>query len=80
MLHINKKMNEKRQRFEKVAGSRVNKLCDAIEKLEKCSNTYNYEYYPEDVKKMLAVIKTKFDEMKLSYSRGLSKNKQNFKF
>ncbi|MDB4161787.1 hypothetical protein N9772_05420 [Bacteroidia bacterium] len=73
-------MNEKRLRFEKVAGSRVNKVRDAIEKLEKCSNTYNYEYYPEDVKKMLAVIKTKFDEMKLSYSRGLSKNKQNFKF
>lgn len=72
--------SEKKKRFIKVASRRVDKVCQAIISLEKCSNTYNYKYTEDDVKKMTTVIKSKFDEMKLSFNKGLSKNKEKFKF
>ena len=72
--------SEKRKRFIKVASRRVDKVCLAIISLENCSNTYNYKYTDDDVKKMNAVIKSKFDEMKLSFNKGLSKNNEKFKF
>lgn len=72
--------SEKRKRFIKVASRRVDKVYQAIISLENCSNTYNYEYTEDDVKKMNAVIKSKFDEMKLSFKKGLSKNNEKFKF
>ena len=42
----------RRQRFEEVAGNRVNNILKTLESLEKCSNKNNYEYSNEDVKKM----------------------------
>ena len=72
--------SEKRKRFIKVVSRRVDKVCQAIISLENCSNTYNYKYTEDDVKKMNAVIKSKFDEMKLSFNKGLSKNNEKFKF
>jgi len=72
--------SEKKKRFIKVASRRVDKVCQAIISLENCSNTYNYKYTEDDVKKMNAVIKSKFDEMKLSFNKGLSKNNEKFKF
>ena len=70
----------KRERFEKIASGRVNKVIDSLKSLEKCSNTYNYEYGEEDVKKMLTVIKGSLDEMKSSFEKGLSKKDKKFKF
>ena len=70
----------KSDRFKKVASKRVEKVCNAISSLEKCSNTYNYEYTEDDVKKMIAAIKSKYDEMRLSYKKGLSKKNEKFKF
>lgn len=70
----------KSDRFKKVASKRVEKVCNAISSLEKCSNTYNYEYTEDDIKKMNLAIKRKFDEMKLSFKKGLAKNDEKFKF
>ena len=67
----------KRERFEEVASNRVNKLVSVM--LQKCSNTYNYEYTEEDVKKMMGVIKAQFDELKATFDRG-AKNNEKFKF
>ena len=65
----------KRKRFEEVASSRVNKVLNAMESLQKCSNTYNYEYNDAD-KKMMSLIK--FCEIR-SFDNGLSKSRS-FKF
>ena len=70
----------KRKRFEEVASSRVNKVLNAMESLQKCSNTYNYEYNDADVKKMMSAIKSQFDELRSSFDNGLSKSKGSFKF
>ena len=59
-------MNIKRQRFEKVAEKRVNKVLHYLELLSNCSNTYNYEYSKEDVEKIFKAI-TK----KVTYSKSL---------
>lgn len=72
--------NIKRKRFESVASNRVNKVINALSSLQKCSNIYNYEYSEEDVRKMMAVLKKQMDELKASYSHGLSKENKEFKF
>ena len=69
----------KRERFEEIASNRVNKLVSVMQSLQKCSNTYNYEYTEEDVKKMMGVIKNQFDEMKSAFGKGLKSNEK-FKF
>lgn len=70
----------KRDRFEQIASNRVNKVILALQSLQKCSNTYNYEYNEEDVKKMMTVIKGQFDELKAAFEIGLKKNTEKFKF
>jgi hypothetical protein len=50
-----------------------------MQSLQKCSNTYNYEYTEEDVRKMMGVIKTQFDELKTAFDKG-AKSNEKFKF
>ena len=47
---------EKRQRFEKVAGNRVQKILDTLQLLKNCSNRNNYEYSESDVEFMFSEI------------------------
>jgi len=73
-------MKTNRDRFKEIASRRVDKVLNSLSSLEKCSNTYNYEYNQEDVKKMNAVLKTKFDEVKAAFEKGVKKNNEKFKF
>jgi hypothetical protein len=52
-------MKPKRERFAKVAASRVQKALDALESLSKCSNKSNYDYTEADVRKMSKVLNEK---------------------
>lgn len=70
----------KRERFEEIAGGRVNRVILALQSLQKCSNTYNYEYSEEDVRKMITTLRKQLDELKMSFEKGLIKNKGEFKF
>ncbi len=70
----------KRERFENIASGRVNKVINSLISLEKCSNTYNYEYNEEDVRKMILVMKNQMDSLKSSFDKGLSKKQEKFKF
>jgi hypothetical protein len=72
--------NIKRKRFENIASGRVNRIINSIQSLQKCSNVYNYEYTEEDVRKMMTVLKKQMDELKISFSKGLSKGNKEFKF
>ena len=42
-------MNEKRERFVRVAESRTNKIIEMIRLLGNCSNKSNYEYDEKDI-------------------------------
>ena len=73
----------KRERFEEVAGSRIQMVLDKIENLSKCANKRNYEFTEKDIDKMFKAIndqvkiaKMKFDSEIGSNSRG----KKVFKF
>jgi hypothetical protein len=71
----------KRERFEEIASNRVNKVILALQSLQKCSNTYNYEYNEDDVRKMLQAIRQQTEELKAAFDKGVSKRKiKSFKF
>lgn len=74
-------MNDKRQRFERVAGNRVQAIIDKIDSLAKCSNRNNYSYTENDVRKMFSSIKAKlkYAEQKYYVETGV-KNSNKFTF
>ena len=71
----------KRQRFEKVAGKRVQKILDTLQLLKNCSNRNNYEYFESDVEQMFSEISRVLKESRAAYTNELHKaNKQGFTF
>lgn len=73
--------SEKRQRFEKVASNRVQKIIDFLNLLKNCSNRNNYEYTEEDVEHMFSEIQKSLKDAKNVYTAELTKsNKSGFSF
>lgn len=71
----------KRQRFEKVASNRVQRILDTFELLKNCSNQNNYEYYESDIEKMFSEISKALKETKTVFEKELNKhNKTGFSF
>lgn len=66
--------SQKRQRFEKVASNRVQKILNLLNLLQNCSNKNNYEYTEEDVEHMFTEIQKALKDARNSYSNELSKN------
>ncbi len=72
---------EKRQRFEKVAGNRVQKVLDTLQLLKNCSNRNNYEYSEADVELMFSEIAKALKDARSAYSGELNKiSKKGFTF
>ena len=72
---------EKRQRFEKVAGNRVQKVLDTLQLLKNCSNRNNYEYSEADVELMFSEITKALKDARAAYSGELNKiSKKGFTF
>lgn len=71
----------KRQRFEKVAGKRVQKILDTLQLLKNCSNRNNYEFTEADVELMFSEISKALKDSRAAYTNELHKiNKQGFTF
>lgn len=74
-------MKSKRDRFVKVAASRVQKTLDALDSLSKCGSKANYEYTDVDVRKMEKVIRDKVKEAMAKFGSGSSeKEDKGFRF
>jgi len=74
-------ISKKRQRFEKVASNRVQKIIDFIRLLGNCANKNNYEYTEKDVELMFKEINRELKETKILYDKNMNKtNKGGFKF
>lgn len=74
-------MSEKRQRFERVAGKRVQAIIEKIDSLAKCSNKNNYAYFDQDVKKMFNAIKAALKRTESRFEDEVMKrNKNRFEF
>ena len=74
------KINTKRQRFEKVASNRVQKILDTFDSLSKCSNRNNYEYNKEDIDKMINVLRSKLKNVENSFRQNIEKGNSKFNF
>jgi hypothetical protein len=73
--------SDKRQRFEKVAGARVQKVLDTLQLLKNCSNRNNYEYTASDVNQMFSEISKAVKETQAAYISELNKvDKKGFTF
>jgi len=71
----------KRQRFEKVAARRVQKVIDFLDSLSNCANRSNYEYDDEDVKKMFRAIREKLSQTESVFGKLQGKEgKKQFTF
>lgn len=71
----------KRQRFEKVAGSRIQKILDTLQLLQNCSNRNNYEFTEKDVEQMFSVISKAMKDARAAYTNELNRvNKKGFTF
>lgn len=68
----------KRERFTRIAESRVNRILTNLDSLGKCSNTRNYEYTDEEVRKIFREIDRKVKEVKTQF-HGETGNQQRFR-
>jgi len=72
------KNDVKKNRFKKIAESRVNKILTNLDSLGKCSNTRNYEYTDVEVRKIFREIERKVKEVKIQF-QGESRRKGRFR-
>jgi hypothetical protein len=72
---------KRRERFEKVASNRVQKVMDYLNLLGNCANKNNYEYSEKDVDLMFKEINRTLKETRILYDKELNKtNKTGFSF
>lgn len=72
--------NIRRNRFEKIASKRVQKVLDDLDLLSNCSNKNNYEYSESDVKKMMSALRAKIKQLETSFSGQKGSGKDSFTF
>ncbi len=68
-------MINKRQRFEKVATNRVEKIIKTLDLLSNCSNPYNYEYKKSDIDKIFKAINSKLKITRTLFDKNTGKEK-----
>ena len=66
---------EKRERFEKVAVARTNKILNDLRLLGNCSNKNNYSYTEADIKKIFNAIENEMKKTKNKFLGGKKEDK-----
>ena len=67
-------MKTKRERFEEIAGKRVQFILGKLDQLSKCSNRNNYEYSEDDIKKMFGAIREAIKHSEMRFKDELKKD------
>jgi len=60
----------KKDRFKRIAGARTNKLLEMIKLLGNCSNTGNYEYTDDDIKKIFGALEKELKSTKSKFEQS----------
>ncbi len=60
-------LQEKSERFKRVAENRTNKIINQIRLLGNCANKSNYEYTEDDVRKIFSAIEKELRNTKMKY-------------
>ena len=68
-------MNEKEQRFRRIAVSRTQNIIDYIRLLSNCSNTNNYSYTNSDINKIFKSIDNETKICKAMFRKNNNKTK-----
>lgn len=68
-------LDDKKERFVRIAERRTNNILEQLRLLENCSNKNNYSYTEEDVKKIFSVIETELKEVKMKFNSKANKEK-----
>ena len=66
-------ISKRRERFEKVASNRVQKIIDYLSLLGNCANKNNYEYTEKDVDLMFREINRALKETKTLFDKEFNK-------
>ena len=61
-------MDSKRERFEKIAVARTNRILEQLRLLGNCSNKNNYNYTEEDIKKIFLAIEQEIKNTKARFT------------
>ncbi len=69
------KNNTKKERFNKIAVNRTNKILDMLRLLGNCANTSTYEYTSEDVKKIFNAIEQEVKLQKQKFNNQHTNNR-----
>ena len=67
--------NKNKERFERVAVARINKITDMIRLLGNCSNQSNYEYNEMQVEKILFHLQKEVDKLKNRFIAAMYEEK-----
>lgn len=68
-------MNEKKERFIRIAEKRTNKILEQVRLLGNCSNRNNYSYDDKQVDQIFKAIEKELDLSKKKYLMNKDKNK-----
>lgn len=68
-------MSVKRERFEKIAPKRVEKILHTLSLLSNCANPYSYEYTDEDIEKIFKAITKKVNDTRAVFNSKMSNSK-----
>ena len=66
----------KREKFVRLAESRMNNALKQIELLSNLSNTRAYEYTKEDIDKMVKTLKSAVSDLEKNFSANTNKSKR----
>ena len=69
-------MEEKREKFKRLAESRTNKVIDMLALIGNLSNQSNYEYTARDVNKIFSSIEKALDIQRERFNSNLSKKRR----
>jgi hypothetical protein len=73
--------SEKRERFERVASNRVQKVIDFLALIGNCANRNNYEYTEADVDHMFSEMNKAMKAAREEFSKEMAKStKTQFRF
>lgn len=70
-------MENKAERFARIAEKRTNNILEQIRLLGNCANKNNYSYEEEEVKKIFSVIERELKKTKIKFK--YDKEKEKFK-
>ena len=68
--------SKNRERFERVASSRVQRVIDTLSLLSNCSNRNNYEYTSGDVELMFNAINKALRDARATFNNELDKGER----